>query len=689
MPAQLVVQDQEAVISPPQGYLEPLPVTLGPNWRPGDVRLVMVTGAATSSSGTQQIQMDPDPPAGYSTAYALSQDKETEGVYWRRLQTGDADTSVAWRKPPGWRYFNWALLSVRGVDPDVDPVAGSLIPGVAHRSEDDFLTVDPVTVPGPGTMIFMLGSIPDPEGTWPSWATSIGVPGGWSHVAATDKSGDKYYAFDTQPGLALFGKSYASAGTTGTVTVPVGVGFHAFSGMWLFLRPAPDGASAGAAITATASVAAGSSSTTNTPHSVGAPITATAGVGSGVNPLCAVGVARVRLSGRPVSGSVVWCDAYVPPGAAAVFETSINNGVSWDVCANGAPVPRLRPGDTVTRQVLLRATLTRTSASGLKPVLRKLTVRVGSWKWSDELLRTFYGPVDKTRTKIVAGSSGGSGSSSGGPGVTARGGGLSGGGATVELHATDPSRLLDAARWPQPYVGQAGLTYEDLGRAMVLDRMPQQARFNQQSTGHTLDDSSLVWGLSEGATPLPDVRGVFAAVGHEAFWDTSGVFVSRPIPDPRRGPVVWEFDHTARPCMIGVESELDVTKIVNGWFIKGESSSARNPVSGYAVNWDVRSRYNAFPPPVGIGMRFDRKTFPLARTATQCVDIAQGALNNSLGVANTVTIGITAHSGIETGDVTRIDSPETGVSGRFLVQGWTLPDNPVARMELTCFRQTA
>jgi len=689
MPATLVFDDLEAVIAPPGGYLEPLAVTLGPNHQANDVRLVFAAAAAASDPAVEDVAMTPDPVTGFTAAYAPAPGFATEGVYYRYLLASDADTSVAWPKPPGWRYFFWSLMTVRGVDPAIAPTAGRLT--VSRTTGNAFCTISSVSAPGPGVMVFFLGTTTDLDSNWPSWAASVGIPatGGWKNITSTDKSGDTFFAYGNEPSLAVFGTEFASAGSTGTVTVPLAQGAPAFIGMWVFLPAAPDSSSTGSAITETDSAGTPSSATGTDPASVGSPIVETDSLGTGFNPLAGYWISDpYTLNGDPVAASRVIFDVVTPDGSTAVVETSINNGLSWDVATNYGPVPRLREGDTTTRTVLARVTFTRLSAGGGVPKVKSLKVRIGCTVSADELIPTFYGPCDKAKTKITPGSSGGTGGGSGGAGVTSRGGGLFGGGALVKVHATDPSRLIQLSEWPQVFTGPTGISYDQLGKAMVLDRRPNQTLFNQFSSDHTVDNSLLVWGLGEGGNPWQNIRGVYTSIGSECFYDVTGSFNSRPVPDPRRGSVVWDFDHTVRPVIIGLESELDTAQIVNGWVIKGESTSSKNPVNAYAFNTDPASRYNIFPPPIGIGQRIKRKTFPLAQTAQQCQDIADGSLNNSLGLSNTVTIGIVAHPGIAVGDIARINSPETGVVGRFLIQGYQLQDSVVDQMQLTCFRQT-
>lgn len=237
----LTFLDMSVTVTPPEGHFEPFPLTLGASWRTNDTRLLLVSGSGVTSGFTPltlDMPMSPDPPTGFTSPYTLDVGQQTHGVYYRSLLTGDLDTSVAWPKPPSWRYFMWATLTARGVDPAVAPVAGKL--RTAYHVGDDTATVSSVTVPSSGTMLLFLGTFHDPEGNWPSWASSLGIPAGWRHVVATDKSGTNFYPYDSNPAVIVVGKTFSSSGTTGTISVPVGSGAPAFFGMYCFLRPASD-----------------------------------------------------------------------------------------------------------------------------------------------------------------------------------------------------------------------------------------------------------------------------------------------------------------------------------------------------------------------------------------------------------------------------------------------------------------
>lgn len=243
MPTEIEFFDSAVSVTPPQGHFEPQPLTLGASWQPNDVRIFAVSGSGQSTDSgatTLPMPMSPDPPTtpNFTAAYALDVGNETKGVYYRYLQAADDDTAVAWPKPPNWRHYMFATVTARGVDPTNPPVAGLL--QVSYTVGAANATVSSVTVPAAGTMVLCLTTFNDPDGGWPSWASSMGVPTGWTHVVATDKSGINYYPYDPNPNAILVGKSFTTSGTTGPISVPIGSGSPAFAGVYFFVRPAAD-----------------------------------------------------------------------------------------------------------------------------------------------------------------------------------------------------------------------------------------------------------------------------------------------------------------------------------------------------------------------------------------------------------------------------------------------------------------
>jgi hypothetical protein len=256
MAAQLEFFDMSVSVTPPTGHLEPLPLTLGPNWQPNDIRLLFVSASGSesgASGGTvalDEIGMSPDPPTGFTSAYSRSLGVETHGVYFRRLVSGDNDTGVFWTKPPGWLHFIFATLTVRGVSPTTNPAAGTLsgwwggAQGITYITADTTTsaTVSSVSVPSAGSMVFCVGDVAAPTSgsPWPNWPVSLGCPTGWANLVATPASGDTYFPYDTNPAVAVVAKSYATSGSTGSVTFPAGLGAPLLAGLYAFITPAAD-----------------------------------------------------------------------------------------------------------------------------------------------------------------------------------------------------------------------------------------------------------------------------------------------------------------------------------------------------------------------------------------------------------------------------------------------------------------
>lgn len=238
MTGQLSFFDMSVSASPPTGHKQPMPVTIGPNWQTNDVRLVFISASGSTGTGTLELAMNPDPPDGFTAAYARSQDVETHGVYYQRLASGAEDASVAWGKPQGWTHFMYAAVTVRGVGPSGTITAGNLT--LSQTGGDTAATTNSVTVPGAGAVLLFAGSVQSPGISAAKWAVSLGVPTGWTHLVATDKSGENFDEFDTSPAIVVVGKSFTASGTTGSVSFPTSQGGPAFAGLYVHLPAAPE-----------------------------------------------------------------------------------------------------------------------------------------------------------------------------------------------------------------------------------------------------------------------------------------------------------------------------------------------------------------------------------------------------------------------------------------------------------------
>jgi Putative phage tail protein len=686
MPSSLQFFDMSVSVTPPNGYLEPQPVTLGPNWQSGDIRLLFVSAYGTDVSGTTTtMSMTPDPPTGFFSAYSLNLGFETRGVYWSRLTPSSTDTSVAWTRPVGWRDFMFATVTVRGASPTVVPTAAAL--GVTYTTGVPSATVSSVSVPGAGTMVFFLGDIATPsQSAWPNWAVSLGVPPGWTNLVATNNSGATFYSYDTNPALIVVGKSYTSSGSTGTVSFPTAQGAPAFAGAYVFLTPAPDVSTTASPATESDTTVAATGSTTTTVVATARPATERDTVGTAFNPLQGYWISdALVLPGTPVTSSVVRWVATTPPGTSVTVATSINNGASWDTATNNALIPRLLEGDTTTVTVLTKITLTRASALGAAPEVSSLYVAVSTNTSTDELVPVAYGVIDKVTVHATAGTTG-SGSTSGAvssSAVISTGGGQTGGGTSITVHAVDLSLVVKRNVWQQPYTVASGLNYGAAAQAMVLNRAPSQTAFSLASTQE--QTPLLVFGTTQGGDPWQDVRELAQAIGFECFFDPTGTFVFRPVPDPRYGIPVWTFDETANPTVSEAVRELGSDQTFNDIVVIGASTSSANAVSAEAFDNDPASHTYVLGP---FGRVSQRLTFPQITTQSAAQAAANAALYNSLGGSDQVTITCVPMPALEPGDIVKINVSDVRVNGTYMINSMTTSLSPADPQELVCFRQS-
>ena len=390
------------------------------------------------------------------------------------------------------------------------------------------------------------------------------------------------------------------------------------------------------------------------------------------------------LPGTPVVSSVVRWSATTPAAGSTVkVETSINGGASWDLATNGAAVPRLNAGDTTTKQVQTRVTLTRVNAGDATPRVQNLLLEVVTDASTDELVPLAYGMVTKVETTSIGGTGIGAGGAGGGPGVTGRGGGQYGGGPSIKISGVDLSRSISRNVWQQPYVVPEGLTYDQAASAMVANRLTGQTDFSVTSVPQIVP--LLVYGLQQGTDPWQDIRELAQAVGCEVYFDPLGAFVFRPVPDPRRTPAVWTFDDTVNPVVVKAVRQLTDEQTFNYIVVKGEATSVSNPVAAIAFDNDPSS-----PTYIGgaYGEVVEYVTMPQVITQDQAQAAANAILANSLGVSDTVTLTGVAMPAIEPGDIVRVVSTDVRANGVYLVNQVTTPLSPASPQELVCYRQS-
>jgi hypothetical protein len=702
MPAQLQFLDMEAVTGFTQpGYFVAFPVTLGPSWQPGDIRVLFQDWGQNDGTNQNAQWLNvgvtpsqyPKPPGFTNAIIVQGQDPYYGfGMDWRRLQPGDTDTFIVFPRPDQMARANFAFVTVRGVDPTFTPAPtaqqglGPNVDALAHPA--GLVSVSSLSIPTAGTAVFFIGTAYDRSTLASTTGASLGCPTGWTNLTASEGSGATYTPYSNANASAVFAKSFSSSGSTGTVSVPFGNAIRPyFDVLRVFFRPAPDVSATAGSASAVPTSANATGGTTNVVVASAGGATSASSSSTAFNPVEGYWISDpLTLPGDPVTSSVIRWGSSVPLGSTLSVETSINNGASWDTAVNNRAVARLAPGDTGTRSVLVRIKMSRNLATDPAPTVSYLEMQVSTDSGTDELVPIGHGMIDKVTVKTVGGSSGGGSSTSGASSsaVTSRGGGQTGGGTSIKVHVTDLSRAIKRNVWQMPFVVPKGTNYGDAVKLMVLNRLPSQTEFAISTTTRTLD-TALVYGLDQGGDPWQDIREVAMAVGFECYFDPRGVFVFRPVPDPRIGEPVFTFDEDFNPIVAEAQKELSDEQTFNDVVVTGQSSSTSNPVSAEAFDNDPASRTYILG---DYGRVTQRLTFTNITTTSQAQDAANAVLFNSLGAAETVTIICVPHPALEPGDVVKLKISNVKVDGTYAVNSMVTPMSPGEPQQLVCFRQS-
>jgi hypothetical protein len=173
------------------------------------------------------------------------------------------------------------------------------------------------------------------------------------------------------------------------------------------------------------------------------------------------------------------------------------------------------------------------------------------------------------------------------------------------------------------------------------------------------------------------------ACGMTLFFDPLGVCVMRPEQDLIDLDPVWTFD--GRPYVPGetydpdrwsnlalydLEHTWDTGDTFNAVVATGESTSNDTPFRGVAYDLDPAS-------PTFYGGKFGRRptfwTSPLITSTGMASSSARTMLQKQLGLAESLTIPLSPHPGLEPGQPVKVLRPDMGIDTIHQVDHYTLP----------------
>jgi hypothetical protein len=145
----------------------------------------------------------------------------------------------------------------------------------------------------------------------------------------------------------------------------------------------------------------------------------------------------------------------------------------------------------------------------------------------------------------------------------------------ISLDAYDRSKLISRIRWIDPYVIPSGGNVGTVIRDALETRIPG-LQYNFAPTKATVPGVTL--GTSADNDPWADLTSIATSDGMDLFFDSRGVVVMRPIPDPENDPVVRVYDDGENSVVTAFRRETDASLMYTGVIIYSEGSEITEPI---------------------------------------------------------------------------------------------------------------
>lgn len=219
--------------------------------------------------------------------------------------------------------------------------------------------------------------------------------------------------------------------------------------------------------------------------------------------------------------------------------------------------------------------------------------------------------------------------------------------------------------------------------ALVTDRLgaaiPQNIVPAYSATGTALTVPAVTF--NEGSNPWTSGQsGIAAPIGYDIFFDPTGTFVGRPIPDPKTAPVAWSYIDGDKNLLSAVSRSLTRSGVSNDFIVTGSGTGVATPVAGEASVTDQAS-------PMYIGGPFgDVPTFTNSSTVTTADQASFAATNQlaaALGQVETISLTVAPNPALDVDDVVFVYRPRAGIDGYYVLDTITSTLAPYGTSVLT------
>lgn len=611
---------------------------IGSGWIPGDLRVIRVTCPTNITFQTF---------LGWSKIHdQVVTGSRRVGVFIRTLPAGAANGTLVFSTACNYTY---TAVAMRGWDPSY-----TLVPSTAGSSSSTNTLVAPSVATGYGILLtyFTKTQSINANSGFNTWT----LPAGMSElIHRSDSDGENGY-------IELATSEPRASGTSGTRTaISTYNNVQTYPGPWaatsIFVRGLANTVINLGIIHEANTVKAATLAYGPTTIKLGL-IHETNTVKAIKNPLLTVWTSPPQvLKDNPVTGSGLSWDADVPAGSSLEVLTSIDNGASFQVATSGKPIPGLINGLSVAKTVIARIIMRKLTVSSPTPVFKRIYFEVDLDASRDELLP--MGVFTLNDTEIVDTNDG----------------------LQLELSGSDRSRTVSRNAWERTYPIYTGTNVGDAIMAIIRDRRPG-TQFNFVSTDTVTPGMFL--GQDNSVDPMQDAQKIALTDAKEVFFDSYGLCVMAPVPDPDVQPSVWTFEDVFNPTIITLNRRVTDEDTYNRVVAIGEGSGLDEPVRGIWENLDPSD-----PTYILGDYREVTKTIRSSTIldSTQAYEAARAEGLKVKGATEILEADVIPNYALVAGDIVTILRGASGVEGLWVLDAIKKPCGAEDLMHISARRQ--
>lgn len=261
----------------------------------------------------------------------------------------------------------------------------------------------------------------------------------------------------------------------------------------------------------------------------------------------------------------------------------------------------------------------------------------------------------------------------------------------LSFTAYDRSRRVSRYRFTEPYVIAAGTNYATAIGGIMTDRYPDI----HMSLMVTAEQTPLIV-IDAGADPWAEVQNMASAIGAECYFDNTGKFILRRIPDPTTDPITWIYTEgqmvlgvptQVRPTLLSVNRRYFDDPGYNGVVMTAESTTLPAPLRSIAWDNDPNSG-TYYMGPYGKVPAF--VSSPYIASQAGCDAAAKAELQRLMGGTEGISLTAIPNPAQEVGDTIQVNRAGAGIkSENMLIETLEMPLRVDGVMSITCRERRA